>query len=202
MGIKLKKIKRAISKELNPERQEHTYGVAYTAMALAMRYDGSLKKAEAAGLLHDIAKDIPPKRALKLCDKWNITFSDVEKRNPYLLHAKLGAYYAHSVFGVDDTDILNSIIYHTTGRPDMSLLEKIIFVADYIEPKRARASRLKELRKLAFIDIDQAIYEITSDILSYLKRIGGEIDPRTFRTYEFYKQIALKKQAEGRSSGE
>lgn len=189
MAVKKNKIIKTLSRELSLSRKQHTKGVAYTAMALAMRYEYDLKKAEYAGLLHDIAKDIPPKRALRLCEKWNISYTDVEKRNPYLLHAKLGAYYALSEFGIEDTDILNAIIYHTTGRPNMSLLEKIIFVADYIEPHRDRAIRLKEIRRLAFIDIDETVYEITGDILAYLKRIGGEIDPQTYRTYEFYKQL-------------
>jgi len=197
MTVRISKIKKTLEKELKPSRLTHTTGVAYTAMALAMRYEGDIRKAETAGLLHDIAKDIPARRALKMCDKWNIAVTSIEKRNPFLLHGKLGAYYALSKFGVEDTDILNAIIYHTTGRPKMSLLEKIVFVADYIEPGRDKAARLKEIRRIAFVDIDQAVFEISGDILAYLKTVEGEIDPQTIRTYDYYKNLLKNRTRDG-----
>lgn len=183
-----KKIRRAMEKALDEKRYEHTLGVAYTAVALAMRYDISLKNAELAGLLHDCAKCIDDDKKIAICEKYNIKMTDVEKRNPYLLHAKVGSFLAMDTYKVQDVDVINAILNHTTGRPGMSMLEKIIFVSDYIEPNRKQASNLKEIRKTAFLDLDKALVWILRDTLAYLGSIDGEIDPMTQKTYNFYKQ--------------
>ena len=103
-----------------------------------------------------------------------------------LLHAKVGAIIAKKEFGIIDADILSSIRTHTTGEPDMSLLQKIIFTADYIEPGRDKAKRLDEIRELAFSDLDICVREILFDTLSYLDETKSDIDPATRETYEFY----------------
>ena len=112
--------------------------------------------------------------------------SELEKENPFLLHAKVGAYLAKEKYGVEDQDILNAICNHTTGRPNMSLLEKIVFVADYIEPGRKHASNLDEVRRLAFEDLEQALIKILSDILEYLNSGNGDVDPMTRKTLDHY----------------
>ena len=104
-----------------------------------------------------------------------------------LLHAKVGAVYAKDKYGVEDEDILNAITYHTTGRPAMSLLEKIVFIADYIEPYRDPLLNLDEIRKIAYENLDQAIVMISENTLDYLKDIGVAIDTMTNETYEYYK---------------
>lgn len=174
------------------KRYEHTLGVAYTAMALAMRYDVPLKDAEIAGLLHDCAKCMDDNKKIDLCKKHNNEITDIELRNPYLLHAKAGCFMAIDTYHIEDEDILNAILNHTTGRPEMSVLEKIIFIADYIEPGRKKASNLTEIRKLAFINLDEALLWILKDTLVYLSSVGGEIDPMTQKTYDYY----LKNQKE------
>ena len=123
---------------------------------------------------------------LKKCRKHNIEISDAESRQPYLLHAKLGAFYASYKYGVDDNDVAEAIRYHTTGCPDMSMLQKIIYVADYIEPGRDKAENLSEIRKMAFNDIDKAVYMILRDTISYLEDNNKVIDDVSLRTYEFY----------------
>ena len=90
--------------------------------------------------------------------------------------------------GVKDEDILNAIRYHTTGRPGMSLLEKIIFVADYIEPGRDSAPNLPQVRSLAFESIDDCVLQILKDTLIYLGTTGAEVDPMTQITYEYYRR--------------
>ena len=95
---------------------------------------------------------------------------------------------AKTKYKVDDEDIINAIIYHTTGRPGMSLLEKIVYIADYIEPGREQAPNLDEVRKLSFQDLDEALLQILEDILVHLKESKKEIDPMTQMTYEFYKR--------------
>ncbi len=169
-----------------PKRYYHTLGVAFTAASLAMKYDYPIKNAQIAGLLHDCAKCLPDDRQLELCEKYNLQVSDVELRNPFLLHGKVGSLLAQVKYGVADEDILNAITYHTTGRPGMSLLEKIIFTADYIEPGRKEAPHLEKVRRLAFTDLDQAVVKILKDTLSYLAEGDGEIDPMTNKTYEYY----------------
>lgn len=179
-------IKEKLQEILNKGRYKHTIGVCYTAMSLAMCYGEDIKKAELAGLLHDNAKCISDEKMLKKCRKHNIEISDAESRQPYLLHAKLGAFYASYKYGVDDNDVAEAIRYHTTGCPDMSMLQKIIYVADYIEPGRDKAENLSEIRKMAFNDIDKAVYMILRDTISYLEDNNKVIDDVSLRTYEFY----------------
>lgn len=182
----LKKIRKSMEKELDAKRYEHTLGVAYTAAALAMCYDVDPVRAETAGLLHDCAKCLSDDKKVSVCRKNNMEISSVESRNPYLLHAKAGYCIAKSKFDIDDPDILNAILNHTTGRPGMSELEKIIYIADYIEPSRKQAPNLSEVRRLSFRDLDGALLKILSDILSYLEGGGKEIDPLTKETYDYY----------------
>lgn len=185
--MKMSKLKKAMEIKLTPQRYEHTLGVAYTAAALAMRYDVSMEAAQIAGLLHDCAKCISDEEKLFLCEKYQIDVTNIEHRNPYLLHAKVGTFLAEHDYGVEDYDILNAIRYHTTGRPNMSPLEKIIFVSDYIEPSRNHASNLTKIRKLSFINLDHALIQILTDTISYLKSNGNqEIDSLTEDTYRFY----------------
>ena len=140
--LKLEKMKKRVSSHLDKERYEHTLGVMYTAGAMAMRYHVDLEKALIAGLLHDCAKGLSSDKKLKLCEKYQLTVSESERKNPGLLHAKLGAYIAKTKYGIDDMEIVDAIAYHTTGRPEMTLLDKIVYIADYIEPNRNEAPNL------------------------------------------------------------
>lgn len=175
-----------IKKAQDKKRFEHTLGVTYTAACLAMRYDVDAERAEIAGLLHDCAKCLSNEKKVSLCKKQSIEINMTEAKNPFLLHAKAGAYLAQHKYGIRDADILNAVRYHTTGRPGMSMLEKIVFIADYIEPGRDHSERLPKLRTLAFHDLDEALVEILQDTLRYLEGTGGEIDPMTQRTYDYY----------------
>lgn len=182
----LKKITKAMEKSLDSKRFEHTMGVEYTAAALAMRYGASVENAQLAGLLHDCAKCMSDEKRLAVCEKHNISVNDIERKNPSLLHAKVGSFLAMEEYHVEDLDVINAILNHTTGRPGMSLLEKIVFVADYIEPNRKQAPNLGKIRKLAFTDLDKALVCILRDTLAYLESGGGETDPMTKKTYEYY----------------
>ena len=187
-------IKKTVKKELSKERYQHTLGVAYTASCLAMRYGEDMERAYLAGLLHDNAKQIPDDEKTKLAEKLGIPISDAERENPSLLHAKLGAYYAESRFDITDPGILSAILYHTTGQPDMNLLEKIIFVADYIEPNRDRAKNLSELRALAFQDLDRAVLRIAQDTMTFVSlKDGVSMDPKTGEVIEYYQELLEKK---------
>ena len=187
-ALDMHKIRKQLIKALDSKRYEHTQGVAYTSAALAMRYGEDVQKAELAGLLHDCAKCLDNDKKIHICKKNDINISDAEQRNPFLLHAKVGGHLAKTKYKIDDEDIINAILYHTTGRPGMSLLEKIVYIADYIEPGRDHAPNLDEVRNLCFQDLDEALLQILEDILVHLKESNKEIDPMTQMTYEFYKR--------------
>lgn len=188
MNERFNKIKKALKKELDKDRYEHTLGVMYTSACLAMANDYDMEKAQLAGLLHDCAKCIPNEKKLKICAKNNIPITQVEKDNPFLLHAKVGAFLARVLYEVEDEEILHAISVHTTGAPAMNTLDKIVFIADYIEPKRDKAANLKEIRKTAFEDLDEALKMILCDTIHYLNGSKNDknIDPMTLETYHYY----------------
>lgn len=196
MRKNIKNIKSDLKNILDKNRYEHTMGVAYTAVCLAMKYECDMEKAEEAGLLHDCAKCIPDEKKLKQCEKYNISITETEKSNPYLLHAKLGAFYAMHKYGITDREVINAILVHTTGAPDMTLLEKIIYVADYIEPHRKDAPHLAKIRRIAFEDLDMAVFMIMEDTLIYLKKKKGNIDHMTGKAYEYYKKYIGEREEE------
>lgn len=188
----MKKIKKYLKRHLTKDRYHHTLGVAYTAAAMAMKYNPDtsnsdfIEKAQLAGLLHDCAKCMENEKKLRICSENNIPYSSFEAEHPYLLHGKVGAYIAKTKFGIDDEDILQAITWHTTGRPNMCLLEKIIFIADYIEPSRKPIPELDLIRQLAFEDIDKTMEKILSNTLKFLEVKGTPIDTMTQTTYNSY----------------
>lgn len=179
-------IENKLKTEIKPSRFKHTQGVMYTAACLAMRYDYDVNKAMLAGLLHDCTKCFSNEEQIVYCDKKQIAYSSSEKRNPFILHQKTGAVYAKEIYGIEDEEILHAISVHTTGCTNMSLLDKIIFVSDFIEPGRTQASNLNSLRKTAFIDLDQCLIDVLKSTLDYLNTTGEEIDPTTQKVYDFY----------------
>ena len=197
----LTKLRKKMEKTLESKRYEHTLSVAYTAANLAMVHGVDIEKALVAGMLHDCAKCLSYRKQLSICEKNHITLSEMEKEDGSpLIHAKAGSILARKEYGIKDEDILNAICYHTTGRPQMSPLEKIIYIADYIEPGRKHAKRgdadilylqnLTAARKLAYINLDEALCRILGDTLSHLKEKGGRVDSMTQKTYEYYKSKA------------
>lgn len=190
MDEQLEQIQKELKKELGKERYEHTLGVMYTSSALAMRYGCEIRPAMLAGLLHDCAKSIPNEKKIKMCKKHGIEINATERDNPTLLHAKLGAVVAAEKYDITDAEITHAIAVHTTGTPAMSMLDKIVFIADYIEPHRYKIQDLPQIRKLAFEDLDRAVARITGDTLHFLQRTkkSGDIDSLTLQTYEYYKE--------------
>ena len=193
MNTQVLEIRKSLKKKLDPIRYEHTLGVAYTCQALAMRYEYDLQKAELAGLLHDCAKRFDNETMLSKCQKREIPMTDGELRDPTLLHAKLGAWYAREKYGIEDQEILTAIECHTTGKVNMNLLDKILYVADYIEPNRYKASELPEMRKLAFMDLDLACLSIMESILKYLESTNCPIDTTTIEACEDMRRFVEEK---------
>ena len=181
-------IKKKLKEILSPKRYEHTLGVEYTAATLAMRYGADMDKALMAGLLHDCAKQVPTAEKLEACRHFQLPVSVYEQQNPELLHAKLGAAYARAYYGIEDEEILSAITWHTTGRPGMTLLDKILYVADFMEPNRDQASNLPEVRALAYRDLDACLFRILEDSITYLNSRDIVVDPMTQETYDYYKE--------------
>ena len=185
-----KKLRKTMENELNEKRYEHTLSVAYTAASLAMVHGENPDDAYLAGMLHDCAKGLSGEKMIEICRQNKLPLSEVELKNPTaLLHAKVGSHLAHKKYGVSETNILHAIQYHTTGRPDMSTLEKIIYIADYIEPGRKHAANLAQIRKMAYVNLDQTLLKILEDTLSYLRSAGGDIDSVTWKTYNYYRKL-------------
>lgn len=182
------KLRKELEKELKPDRYDHTLGVAYTSASLAMVHGANVDKALIAGFLHDCAKCLSHEEQLNICEKNNIEVTDVERRNHSLLHAKAGIYIASTKYEVRDPEILNAIRYHTTGRENMSLLEKIVYIADFIEPNRKPLDDMNIIRKEAFEDLDKCLAHILHNSIIYLRTIGKECDDTTMKAYEFYKK--------------
>ena len=186
MNEKIVKLQRKVEKKLDEYRYEHTLGVMYTAAALAMRHEVDLDEAMLAGLLHDCAKCYTDEKKLELCDRYDVSLTDIERQNTALIHAKLGAVLAKEKYGVESEAVCRAIATHTTGAPAMDKLQQIVFIADYIEPHRDRAGRLGEIRHMAFEDLDNACRMILSDTLNYLSDSPKTIDPMTKETYDYY----------------
>ena len=180
-------LRKQLEKELKPDRFEHTLGVAYTASSMAFLYGADVQKALIAGFLHDCAKSLSHDEQVKVCEKNGIDMTEVERKNHSLLHAKVGVYIAKTKYDIDDPEILDAIRWHTTGRENMALLEKIIYIADFIEPNRKPLENMNEIRKEAFTDLDRCLAHILHDSVIYLRTIGKEVDDVTSKAYEFYK---------------
>lgn len=182
-----------LSSTLPKKRYLHSLGVADTALLLACSY-GHPSREDAmrirlAGLLHDCAKYLTGAELIRCCEENGIVMTEVEKSNTSLLHGKAGAYLAEKIYGVSDREILSAIRYHTTGRPDMGFLEKIIYIADFIEPGRdmvLEPHSLSEIRQVCFRDLDKGLCMVLRSVLDHVLA-AGPVDELTVETYEYYK---------------
>lgn len=181
-------IKDKLKKELKPSRYLHSIGVEEVSHDLALIHGYDIKKARLAGILHDCAKDLSDEELLEASRTYQLSVSEIENRCPFLLHAKVGAVYADRFYGIKDQEILNAIKYHSTGRPAMTLPEKIVFTADYIEPYRKPLPRIDEIRKASYENLDLAVLMILENMLEYFKKTAAEIDTTTIDTYEYYRK--------------
>ena len=187
-------LEQKLQKVLTPKRYLHTIGVAYLSASLAMCHGISHRDALVAGLLHDCAKNLSEHDMLQHCLTMNLPLSEHEKRIPELIHAAYGAYLAKKEYKIIQEDILLAIRNHTLGRPQMSKLEQIVYLADYLEPERMQPTipSLDELRSIAFQNLDKATYLVSENSIRYFESTGKDTDPMTYRVYEYYKNIVRK----------
>lgn len=179
MGLlSVETIKERLQPMLSPERYAHSLGVAEAAVELAQRYDANTDKARIAGLLHDCGKSPSRNILLKRVLEFGIVMDEIEQVESHLLHGPVSAELARREFGIEDEEILAAIRYHTTGRVPMSLLEKIVFLADYVEPERSFPG-VDELRTIAEQDLDCALVHAMDMTLTRVIRRGLMVHPRT-----------------------
>lgn len=179
----------AIKNRLPAGRFLHTLGVVESAQNLANKYGADAERARIAALLHDIAKPLSTEEVLRICEEAGEQVSDEELASEKTLHARAGAILAERDFNVTDPEILGAIRYHTTGKPEMTLLEKIIFIADYIEPGRSKAPNLDKIRRESMLDLNRCICMIVRDTLQHLRETGVHVNRLTEETYEYYRSL-------------
>lgn len=160
-------IKAYLKNNLKESRYKHTLGVMETAIRLADIYNCSKEKAIYAALIHDVAKYESDEKLIEICTCNGYEIGSIEKKSPYLLHGLAGAILAKEKMGITDEDILNAAIYHTTGRENMTLLEKIIYISDCIEPNRIFPG-VEELRKITFNNLDTGILKSLDDSIKFI----------------------------------
>ncbi len=182
-------IKKYIKEHLNESRFVHSIGVMETSEKLALHYNEDPYKARLAGLCHDCAKNLSREELIAIARESGEEISEIYLYAPQLLHGLVGAYISKDIFGIQDEDILNSIRYHTTGRKNMSILEKIIYISDYIEPSR-NFKGISELRRLSYVDINKVLLKSFDDTITYTVSRGSllHIDTIEARNFILYKK--------------
>ncbi|MDR3178466.1 MAG: bis(5'-nucleosyl)-tetraphosphatase (symmetrical) YqeK [Oscillospiraceae bacterium] len=180
--MNLEKYKKIIKTRLSEERFIHCLNVSKEARNLAEKYGADPKKAEIAGLLHDATKETPQEEQMEFINKLNIKLSDAEINSFKLLHSVSGYAYAILELGIKDKDILNAIRYHTSGRAKMSLLEKAVFVADFISRDRKYKS-VKKMRSIAYISLDEAVINGIEYTVTSLFKKRSVLDPKGIEAY-------------------
>lgn len=178
-------------KEHVPEsRIRHVLGVEQMAIDLARIHHQDVEKAAQAGLMHDLAKYFKPQRLLEMAIAEGLALDPVDQRNPHLLHADVSAIVARNEFGIRDSEILAAIANHTLGRPGMSPLSAIVFLADTLEPGRGSTPALAELRQISQRDLVQAVWMTCDYTLSYLLETRRLVHPRALLTRNWFLQQA------------
>lgn len=171
-----------VKEQMTDHRFMHTLGVAATAVALAERFGADAQKAELAGLLHDFCKFWDKGKMREIVERESSLPGELLDYDKELWHAPVGAIVARQELGIQDQEILDAIAYHTSGRPGMSRLEKILWLADYIEPGR-QFPGVEEVRELAEQDLDLALLQALGNTITFLVKQKKKIYPLTLHTY-------------------
>ena len=182
-NLPMDQLERVVISLLNPNRVAHVLGCRDTAVKLAKHWGADETDAARAGILHDITKAIDGPLQLTLCEAYGKILNDFSRKYPKTLHALTGSLVAKRIFGENEA-VVSAIEHHTTGRADMSLLEKIIYVADYMEPNRDFPG-VEKLRELAYSDMDAALKLGLEMTLEHLKRQGAEVSPESREALAF-----------------
>ena len=185
-NLPMEELEPIVIRLLNPNRVAHVLGCRDTAVDLARHWGADETDAARAGILHDITKAIDGPLQLTLCEAYGKILSDFSRRYPKTLHALTGSLVAQRIFGENEA-VVSAIEHHTTGKADMNLLEKIIYVADYMEPCR-NFPGVEELRRLAYSDITAALKLGLEMTLEHLKNQGSEVSPESREALAYLNQ--------------
>lgn len=167
-----------LASKLSRKRLAHSLGVCQTAEHLARKFGVDITKARIAGLLHDCGRAIPNASLLEFAERIKITIDEVSKQEPVLLHAPIGAYIAYAEYGIRDEEILQSIDHHTVGAKNMTCLDKIIYIADMIEPLRSYQG-VDIIRNQAELNIDAALLSAYDQSIQLVILRKGLLHPAT-----------------------
>lgn len=176
--MRLPKMKQMLRHRLSVRRFAHSVNVSESAAELAYLHNADVEKARLAGLLHDCARDMPRNTLLHTAQAFGIVFSRIELREVALLHAPVGAQLAQTIYGIKDPEVIKAIAVHTVGGADLSIIAKIVYLADYIEPNRSFAG-VEKLRELAKTDLDAAMLAAYNHSIQYIINRNGLIHPAT-----------------------
>lgn len=179
------KIIKRLRSLLGPARFKHSLRVRNMVLYLSKSHSVNTKKARIAGLLHDVSRHMDRNGLLRFAEKIKMNIDPISRFEPKLLHAALSAYIAKKTFGIKDAQVLKAISSHTLGRKDMSILEKLVYVADHVEEGRTHAG-VMAARKLAKADLDQAIVAISGSMIKYLVGKGLPVHPMTVEVRNYY----------------
>lgn len=168
---------------LKPKRMPHVLGTEHEAAVLARRYGADVTSARIAALLHDCTKKLSMEEQLTLCEQYGIALDELERKNLKLLHAKTGAAIARDLFGVSD-EIYWAIYWHTTGKADMTKLEKVIYLADYIEPSRDFPG-VEKLRRAVHADLEHGLLMALEDSIEEMRQRGNPVHPNTVEARDY-----------------
>ncbi len=185
-------MKEKLGTMLTEHRYTHSIGVMETAVEMAERFGVDKEKAMIAGLLHDCAKQIDRETQIAMCDELGIHLDPIKRESTALIHADLGARLTEIEFGITDEDILGAIQYHTLGRPDMTPLEKVLYLADIIEPNRKPFEGLAELRALCRQNLDEAVLYGLELGIANVARKGRTLHTQTAEAEAYYRALLHK----------
>lgn len=184
----IENLKIEVSKKISKKRFTHTLGVMNVAIKLAKTYGENTNNCIVASLLHDYAKEMSKEDKFRYLNKYNLYLDEYTKNNIDLSHGLIASHIAKNIFNIKNKDVINAIEFHTTGRPNMSLLEKIIYLSDSLDPNR-NYKNLEHLTNLAFKNIDKALLECIAGKIDFTLKKGESAHPISIVTLDYYKKI-------------
>lgn len=191
--IDIEAVERKLASMLTPQRYVHSLGVMKTAETMARHFGENVEKARLAGLLHDCAKDIDKNEMVVLCDRLGVLLDPVKREQRSLIHADLGAKMLETEFGITDQEIIGAVKYHTLGREHMTNLEKILYLADMIEPNRKPFEGLETLRRLCESNLDCAMLFAVERSIEYILHRHKKLHSQTLATQQYFLTLCKEK---------
>ncbi len=178
---------------LSEARYEHSLGVMETAEEMARVFGEDAEKAKIAGLLHDCAKDIDKAKMVPMCEALGVELDSMKREQRSLIHADLGAKLLETEFDIFDEEIINAVKYHTLGREHMTNLEKILYLADLIEPNRKMTPEIEELKALSMQNLDCAMLYAADLAIEYIQKKHKPLHSQTLITQQYFLKICKEK---------